>query len=156
MLVPSTAPEAAPTRILIGVAVGEPGKEDVAFAGRLARHFRAEVTILTVLPETDRGSRDNLGEGSPSPAESMAERFLLGNSRTLWRLGVPVSTVIRYGNAREQILAQLTEGQHDLLVLGAPLPGRDGVLRLGGLVGRLLPELKSCPVLIIRSPEAAS
>jgi sulfate transport system ATP-binding protein len=148
LLVPPTASDVAPTRILITVAVGEPGKEDVAFAGRLARHFRAEITILTVLREEDRGSR---GNGSPSPAEAMAERFLLGNSRTLWRLGVPVSTVIRYGNPREQILAQLAEGQHDLLVLGSPLPGRDGTLRLGGLVGRLLPELKSRPVLIIRS-----
>jgi sulfate transport system ATP-binding protein len=150
LLVPPAVPDITPSRVLVCVAVGEPGKSDVAFAGRLSRHFRAEMTILTVLPEEERG------HGSPSQAESQAERFLLGNSRTLWRLGVNVSTRIRYGTVREQILEQLAEGQHDLLVLGAPLPGRDGTLSLGGLVGRVLPDLKTCPVLIVRSPEAAS
>ncbi|HEY0782605.1 MAG TPA: ATP-binding cassette domain-containing protein, partial [Thermoanaerobaculia bacterium] len=57
----------APSRLLICVAVGEPGKEDVSFAGRLARHLGAEVTILTVLPAAVRGER---------ATEALAERFL--------------------------------------------------------------------------------
>jgi nucleotide-binding universal stress UspA family protein len=71
-------------------------------------------------------------------------------------MGVPVSTKIRHGAAREQIVAQLAEGGHDLLVLGAPLPGRDGRIDLGGFVGKLLPQVAHLPVLIIRSPEAVS
>ncbi len=135
-----------PERILICVAVGEPGKEDVSFSGRLARHLGAEVTILTVLPE-----RTHKVE-----AEEQAARFLDRSARTLRRLGVPVATRVRHGGVREEVLDQIAEGRHDLLVLGAPLPGRDGRIGLGGFVGRLLPEVSRLPVLIVRSPEAAS
>ncbi|HEY4573080.1 MAG TPA: ATP-binding cassette domain-containing protein [Thermoanaerobaculia bacterium] len=135
-----------PARLLICVAVGEPGKEDVSFSGRLARHLGAEVTILTVLPERTRDPQE----------EEQAARFLDRSARTLRRLGVPVDTRIRKGGVREEILAQIAEGKHDLLVLGAPLPGRDGRIGLGGFVGKLLPETSRLPVLIVRSPEAVS
>ena len=149
LLVPPGAAERAPERWLICVAVGEPGKADVSFAGRLARHLRAEATILTVLPPAARL------DGVP-PASSQAERFLAGSARTLARIGIPVATRIRYGGAREEILAQLREGGHDLLVVGSPLPGKDGEIELKGVVGRLLPEVSNLPLLIVRSPEAAS
>ena len=149
LLVPPGAPGRAPERWLICVAVGEPGKADVSFAGRLARHLRAEITILTVLPAVAQGEGVSL-------ATSQAERFLAGSARTLARMEVPVTTRIRYGGAREEILAQLAEGGHDLLVVGSPLPGKDGEIELNGVVGRLLPDLSNLPLLIVRSPEAAS
>jgi sulfate transport system ATP-binding protein len=143
LLVPAAAARGAPARLLICVAIGEPGKEDVSFAGRLARHLGAEATILTVLTEAERGR-----------AEPAAERFLRRSARTLSRFGVPVTTRIRYGLAREQILAECIEGRHELLVLGAPLPAAGGRIWLGGVVGALLHETAT-PVLIVRSPEAA-
>jgi sulfate transport system ATP-binding protein len=146
LLAPAEGQPAVPARLLICVAVGEPGKEDVSFSGRLARHLGAEVTILTVIPEAARGTQ----------AEPQAERFLAGSARTLRRLGVPVATRIRHGAVREEILSQIAEGGHDLLVLGAPLPGRDRRIDLGGFVGKLLPAVAHLPVLIVRSPEAAS
>ncbi len=141
LLVPSETPARAPERWLICVAVGEPGKEDVSFAGRLARHLRAEITILTVLPEAAR---------QDGAAQAAAERFLAGSARTLARMEVAVATRIRYGGVREEILAQLRDGGHDLLVLGSPLPGRDGEIEIKGVVGRLLPEIP-VPLLIVRS-----
>jgi sulfate transport system ATP-binding protein len=149
LLVPPGASGQAPERWLICVAVGEPGKADVSFAGRLARHLRAEATILTVLPASLHG-------GGVSQAAIQAQRFLAGSARTLARMGIAVTTRIRYGGAREEILAQLREGGHDLLVVGAPLPGKDGEIELKGVVGRLLPEVSTLPLLIVRSPEAAS
>jgi len=146
LLVPPDAAQKVPARLLICVAVGEPGKEDVSFSGRLARHLGAEATILTVLPPAARNPQD----------EALAERFLARSARTLKRMGLPVATRVRHGAVREQILAQLTEGEHDLLVMGAPLPGRDGRIELGGVLGRLLAEVKNVPVLIVRSPEAVS
>ncbi|HVG10824.1 MAG TPA: ATP-binding cassette domain-containing protein [Thermoanaerobaculia bacterium] len=145
LIVPEAHAGQVPARVLICVAVGEPGKEDVSFAGRLARHLGAEATIMTVLREEERGAS--------SPAESHAERFLTSSTRTLWRLGVTASTRMRYGNVRDEILAELTEGKHDLLVLGTPLPGRGGELSLGGLIEKLLPLplLAELPVLIVRS-----
>jgi sulfate transport system ATP-binding protein len=161
MMVPGAATEPhIPTRVLICVAVGEPGKEDVAFAGRLVRHLGAEATVLTVLPESERGSEGGIRSGgavgAARPAASAAERFLTGSARTLWRQGVPASTSIRYGAVREQILAEIAEGGHDLLVLGAPLPDKDGGISLDGLPARLLPDLGERPVLIVRSREVAS
>jgi ABC-type Fe3+/spermidine/putrescine transport system ATPase subunit/nucleotide-binding universal stress UspA family protein len=147
LLVPPDAPGRAPERWLICVAVGEPGKEDVSFAGRLARHLRAEITILTVLPEAAR---------QDAASQAAAERFLAGSARTLARMEISVATRIRYGGVREEILGQLRDGGHDLLVLGSPLPGRDGEIELKGVVGRLLPELPAVPLLIVRSPESSS
>jgi sulfate transport system ATP-binding protein len=147
LLVPGAHKGQIPSRVLICVAVGEPGKEDVSFSGRLARHLGAEATVLTVLPE-----------GRRADEVAQAERFLAGSARTLWRLGVTASTRIRQGNVRDEILAELAEGKHELLVLGTPLPGRDGELSLGGLVEKLLPLplLAELPVLIVRSHETVS
>jgi sulfate/thiosulfate transport system ATP-binding protein len=150
LLVPAGHAGPIPSKVLICVAVGEPGKSDVSFAGRLARHLNAEATILTVLPAHERGNGKDTGE------VERAERFLEGNRRTLSLLGVPVTTRIRYGSVHDEILAEIAEGKQDLLVLGAPLPRRGREIALGGLVGRLVPELGNRPVLIVRSPEAAS
>ena len=145
LLLALAAPVQAIERVLICVAIGEPGKADVSFAGRLARHLGAEVTILTVLPEAEQG-RPTAG----------ADRFLASCARTLARQGVAASTRIRFGAPREQILLERAEGRHDLLVLGAPLPraGRQHI-DLGGLMARLVRE-SEVPVLIVRSPEAAA
>jgi len=146
LLVPANADDKVPARLLICVAVGEPGKEDVSFTGRLARHLGAAATILTVLPPTAKETEE----------EVQAERFLARSARTLHRMGIAVETRIRHGVVRDQILAQLAQGSHDLLVLGSPLPGKDGRIEFGGFVGRLLPEVTHLPVLIVRSPEAGS
>jgi sulfate transport system ATP-binding protein len=74
LLAPAEAPAGTPARLLICVAVGEPGKEDVSFSGRLARHLGAEVTILTVLPPAADGG---------SVQTAYAERFLEQSARTL-------------------------------------------------------------------------
>ena len=47
---------ALPRRILVCIAVGEPGKEDVSFAERLAWRLAAQVTVLTVLPGPQSGA----------------------------------------------------------------------------------------------------
>jgi len=134
------APVQAIERVLICVAIGEPGKADVSFAGRLARHLGAEVTILTVLPPEGGGQT------------LAAERFLASCARTLARQGVAAVTRTRFGPPREQILLERAEGRHDLLVVGAPLPRAGGHIDLGGLLARLVRE-SEVPVLIVRSPE---
>jgi len=151
LLVPASSTGTVPRKVLICVAVGEPGKEDVSFAGRLVRHLGAEATILTILPEPARE-----GNSPASPQTVQAERFLSRSARTLIRWGVPVEARVRYGQVRDEIVSQLEEGGHDLVVLGSPLPDADGELNLGGQMGRLLAELTESPVLIVRSPEAVS
>jgi sulfate transport system ATP-binding protein len=133
-------PQPAPARALICVTSGEPGKEDVLFAGRLVRHVGAEATLLSVLPQDE----------SQLLARSRTERFLAGGVRTLELLGVPAQTAIRSGPVREEITTEVTNGNYDLLVMGAPLSQRDGKISLQGLVGQILNVINR-PVLIVRS-----
>jgi sulfate transport system ATP-binding protein len=130
-----------PARVLVCAAVGEPGKEDVAFTGRLVRHLGARVTVLTVLPD----------ESTPIE-RAQAERFLDAGARTLEPLGVTTETRLALGGAEEEILAALADG-HDLLVLGVPLPEGQGEARLEGIVRRLLARSGDAPVLVVRSFE---
>jgi sulfate transport system ATP-binding protein len=142
LVVPAAAPR--PQRLLVCVAVGEPGKADVFFAERLAWRLGAEVTVLTVLPESAAGD----------PPRHI-QRFLEAAARVLARRGVKVETRIRFGSARREILAELASGGHGLLVLGAPVPARGEPPRLAGLVARLLATTTPCPVLIVRAGEEA-
>jgi len=137
LLVPGSGP--VPTRALICVTVGEPAKEDVLFAGRLVRHLGAEATILTVLP--DKGD---------AHAVRQAERFLAAGARTLSLLGVVATSSIRYGLVRHEILSEMRDKEHGLLVLGAPLLGRRGRVSLNGVIGSLLDDVNDRPVLIVR------
>jgi sulfate transport system ATP-binding protein len=139
MVVPSGA--ALPTRFLICVAVGEPGKEDVLFSSRLLRQLGAQATVLTVLPE--RGGADFVPEH--------VTRFLEASASLLRSAGADATTRVRRGPALREILAELEEGDHDLLVVGAPLPAAGGRSSLGGLVSDLLETPPPCPVLIVRA-----
>jgi ABC-type Fe3+/spermidine/putrescine transport system ATPase subunit/nucleotide-binding universal stress UspA family protein len=139
--------QSAPTNALITIASGggEPGKDDVLFAGRLLRHLGASAKLMTVLP----------GTKSSAEQQQRAERFLAGGARTLELLGVPATTVVGHGLVESEILEELRmdspEGAHDLLVIGAPLPDDDGNIEVEGLLGRLLKTLTDHPTLIVRS-----
>jgi sulfate/thiosulfate transport system ATP-binding protein len=139
LLIPAGGPN--PARVLISVASGEPGKEDVLFAGRLVRHLDAHATLLAVLPAWTNGDF----------ARARAERFLDNGVRSLALLGVPAATALRYGAIHEEIVAEMESGQHDLLVVGAPLPRRDGTLALAGVVREILDDQLQHPILIVRS-----
>ncbi|MBX3014069.1 MAG: ATP-binding cassette domain-containing protein [Caldilineaceae bacterium] len=140
LLVPCSQP--TPQRALICVASGEPGKEDVLFTGRLVRHLGATAQVLTVLTEA---------QDTPETRERV-HRFLGQGVQTLETVGVPATKQVRVGRAREVILDELKKGGHDLLVLGAPLPDADGKIVLTGLVGHLIRTLKTCPILLVRTP----
>src|SRR5262249_13543834 len=129
LLIPGSGP--VPARALICVTVGEPAKEDVLFSGRLVRHLGAETTILSVLPGKD-----------DAHALRQAERFVTAGVRTLSLLGVTAKPNVRFGAVREEILAELREGEHGLLVLGAPPAGRRGRVSLLGVIGSLLDEVE--------------
>ncbi|MBX7237271.1 MAG: ATP-binding cassette domain-containing protein [Caldilineales bacterium] len=128
-------------RALICVTSGEPGKDDVLFAGRLLRHLGAQATLLSVLPE---------GEDLELNRER-AERFLGGGVRSLDALGVPARTATRTGQVGVEIDNELAAGKYDLLVLGSPLADRDGRISLAGVVGQMLNKVTEMPILIVRS-----
>jgi sulfate transport system ATP-binding protein len=130
-----------PQRALICVASGEPGKDDVLFAGRLVRHLGADATLLSVLPP---GSKD-------ADLLRRTEHFLEGGVRSLSLLGVPAQTTIRSGLVSEEINAELVRGDYDLLVLGLPLPRPGGKISLAGVVGQIIANVPDRAILIVRS-----
>jgi len=134
-------PQPTPTRALICVSAGAPGKDDVLFAGRLVRHLGAQATVLTVLPET----------GDQALWQERAERFLAGSINTLELLGVPAQSRLRAGPVAAQVQEEWSSGAYDLLVVGSPLPDREGHIALDGVVGQLIKIAQDCPVLIVRS-----
>jgi len=139
LLVPGAARPLPPRRLLVAVAVGEPGKEDVAFTGRLGRHFGARATVLTVLPETTAAAE-----------RAAAERFLAACVRTLERYGVPAVSEIGIGDLGESVRTRLSSGD-DLLVVGTPLPDESGDVRFGRAGRDLLEAAAGVPVLVVRA-----
>jgi nucleotide-binding universal stress UspA family protein len=97
-------------RMLICTGAGEPGKADVVFGGRLARHARAKVTVLHLYPP-----------GAESLIVERGARHLEQACASLEALGVACETrLAAHASPAQGILEQLVSGNHDLLVIGAP------------------------------------
>ncbi|MEX2143255.1 MAG: ATP-binding cassette domain-containing protein [Anaerolineales bacterium] len=126
---------------LICAASGEPGKDDVMFAGRLLRHIGAKATLLTVQNPllTDEFQLIQM------------ERFMAGGVQSLARFGIRANKQIKKGDPLTTILDEIRSGKYDLVVVGAPLPGRSGKLALTGVVGSVLRSAQNCSFLIVRS-----
>ncbi len=139
LLVPPNAASLPPRRLLVAVAVGEPGKEDVAFTGRLARHLGSRATVLTVV---DAEARDT--------ERRAAERFLAACVRTLERSGVPAEAAVETGDLSEAVRTRLSAG-NDFLVVGAPLPDDQEELHLGRRGRQLLEAASGVTVLVVRA-----
>ncbi len=137
LLVPVTAP--LPTRILVSVTVGEPGKRDVLFAARLARHLGSQLVVLTVLQA-----------GEPAPP---AERFLAAAVRTAAQVGVPAESRLRRGDVQAEIRAELAASAPQMIVVGMPLPDRRGHVALEGTLTALVRD-GGIPVLLVRAEDS--
>jgi len=138
-------------RVLLCTAAGEPGKKDVLMGAQLARSFGARVTLLHVEHADPRwGSGEPAAETTATRrARAWIERHLEQGLRTLRGQGVAAESRIRYGEPLSEILAEVAEGDHDMIVVGAhrertylDAPERDLV---AGLVHRA-----DRPVLIVK------
>jgi sulfate transport system ATP-binding protein len=128
-------------KALVCVASGEPGKDDVLFAGRLLRHLSASATLLTVsgsAPDTEQ-------------QQSRIERFMAGGVHTLEMFGVSPQFKLRNGNPQKEIVQEVKDGEYDLVVMGAPLPQKDGHIALSGVIDGVMKEAGNCSLLIVRS-----
>jgi sulfate transport system ATP-binding protein len=137
----ATQPVSRLNKALICLASGEPGKDTVLFAGRLLRHMGAEATLMTVLHET---------RGRDLP-ENRIDRFLKAGQQSLARFGVPANTLIKTGGLLSAIQDEMQKENYNLVVLGAPLPGRHGQVDLGQSIDPILSSVENCSFLIIQS-----
>ena len=106
----------------------------------LAWQLGAQATALTVVP-------DGGGTGEPP---GHVTRFLESCVRTLGERGVVARGKLRRGAALPEIRAELAQGGHDLLVVGAPLPAAGQPAGFAGLVAELLQQPPPCPLLIVQ------
>jgi sulfate transport system ATP-binding protein len=138
----ATNPVAQLRKALICLKSGEPGKDNVVFAGRLLRHMGAEATLMTVIPNTPPGEEYS---------SLRIERFLSDGQKSLDLFGVDSQIRIRKGGLIPAIQEELTMENYDLVVLGAPLPKSNLKPMLNGVTGEIISTIEGCSFLIIRS-----
>lgn len=140
-----------PSHFLICVAANETSKEDIFFAGRLAARLGADVTLLSVA-DSDSGApvpAEADGGTTATMVRNRLARFQDAAARTLALLGISSHAIIRSGDPRAVIQAELDTDGYDLLVLGMPLRPLAGARMRPFLLGAA-----RCPVLLVRSPDA--
>ena len=76
---------------------------------------------------------------------------MAGGRHSLEMFGVPTESEIRTGNPATEIIEEMQKGEYDLVILGAPLPNRDGHVALTKVVENVMKNAGNCSVLIVRS-----
>jgi sulfate transport system ATP-binding protein len=120
MLIPSKA--SIINKVLICTAGGEPGKSDILFGARLARHIKAHVTTLQVVPNS-----------SSTEVITRAEKYLAKADALLDTYDLEHDIKVVKGNPLEQISKVANDFNHNLVVLGA-----SAERRLSTSIGKLL------------------
>jgi len=128
-------------KALVCVASGEPGKDDVMFAGRLLRHLGAQAKLLTVLSQSV----------DTEYQRQQTERFMAGGRHSLEMFGVPTECEVSIGNAAIEITREIQQGGFDLVILGAPLADRERHVSLTKVVEGVMKNAGDCSILIVRS-----
>jgi nucleotide-binding universal stress UspA family protein len=135
-------------------------EDAVQLTGEIAKCTGASVTLLHVMAEPPVMYADlvRLEEDVERLLESDSELGvnLRGQKKSLEKMGVPVEVRVRHGLALDQIFAEVTEGNHDLIVTGTSLAR--GPLRhyiMGDLTRGVL-NRATCPVLVARAGKAAT
>src|ERR1700730_10762282 len=131
----------------------------VQLTGKVAAAAEASVTLLHVMAEPPAIYADlvQLEEDVDQLLNSGSElgRNLVRQKKDLEALGVPTEVHVRHGIVVDQVFAEASEGNHDLIVTGSS-PAR-GPLRhyiMGDLTRSILNRAE-CPVLVARSGKSA-
>jgi nucleotide-binding universal stress UspA family protein len=140
-------------RIVVGVTGAPHSAVDVRVAARLAQAFSAEVTVLHIVSQVPlvftglAQMRYNLDRflDMDAPVAQQLKRA----REVLAEYGVLNRIELREGLVRDEIIDEVVEGKHDLLVAGAHVHE--------GMVGRLLDDIadhlvRECPIstLVVR------
>lgn len=122
---------AQPKRIIVGFD-GTEGAQRALDAVAELMGYGSTLTVVTVVPEGDRGGRDTL---------SSAREFLLGKL-------VTASYVHRFGEPAQELVAAADELGADLVVVGRRGVG-DGTRHEAGSVSADVVRMAPCDVLVV-------
>jgi nucleotide-binding universal stress UspA family protein len=152
LIVPGEA--TTPKRMLLCSGGKRYIEKAVRLAGELARGVGASITLLHVTPEPPA-----IYAGLPRVEED-TERVLRSESELgvnlrrereiLQTVGVAVDVKLRHGPVVGEILAELREGNYDLVVAGSALSNSFRTYALGDVTREILNRTR-CPVLVVRS-----
>ncbi|CAG0928752.1 Universal stress protein/MSMEI_3859 [Thermoflexales bacterium] len=140
--------------MLVCTAGGRPGLRDVETAGQLAAQAKAAVTVLHVMSQVALSEKTYQPELEAAAAELIARQTREGlhleaalNQLTSW--GVSCAAKVRHGFVVDEIVAEVKDGDYDLLIIGANLAR--GLTRwlLDDVMAHVL-ERTQVPILVVR------
>lgn len=143
-------------RILVCTGGGPYIETAVSLTAQLARSLSATVTLLTVLPNLG-GLHASLMMRREADAEALLRsnsalaRDLGAEKRSLETVGIKVVARLRYGLVTDEILKELHEGDHDLVVVGVCSDPNTWRRYLVGNVTREIVHRTDRPILVVRS-----
>jgi nucleotide-binding universal stress UspA family protein len=111
--------------ILIALDSSDTARRALDAGGELAMALNARLTIISVAPEV-AGAAMSSGVDADALAREVQDeiRRLIGEAVESLPEELPVTTVLKHGNAGERIVEQIEAGDHDLLVMGSRGRGR--------------------------------
>lgn len=141
------------------------GERVARWGGQMAHWFNAQSTILHVMSQIPTSPRANMDELNETAEEAIAQRTREGTHLAhevalMQAQGatVRVAPKLRYGLVREEIVAEVAEGDYDLVVLGghqAPdLGGSRSLIReylLEDVTDQVIMDVDR-PILVIKGP----
>lgn len=142
------------SRILVAVDGSEHARSALQLATRMAAEQGASLTVLSVLSTPHVLTTElDVAPLDPRLVDGIYERLRQATRQWLdaWLAqdvpdALPCAIVLREGSPPEEILDQVEDGDHDLLVMGAH--GRSGLrgALIGSVTGRVI---RGCPVPVL-------
>jgi len=131
--------------------------ETIQLVGQIARAAGAEVTLLYVIPQpllhypVLREIED--AWGSLLQTDTLQGRNLKAGRDTLRGLGIETGISLRHGPVVEQIMAEIREGEYDLVALGSTYVAQSLYRYFVRSITDLVVEQAGRPVLVVRHYE---
>ncbi len=122
--------------ILVAIDLGDSSKQALKEAGELAAALNAELTVLSVLtPLPAYASTAGVDIAGLERDALVETQKTVDEALEHLPAGVTTHGVVRSGHAGTEIVAQVEDGGHDLIVLGSRGRGRVASGLLGSVVG---------------------
>jgi nucleotide-binding universal stress UspA family protein len=135
--------------ILVAVDGSETAGRALEAATELAEALNSRLTLISVAPEVPSFAYRSGIDARALEEEARNEtEGILRESVDALPGDLPVTTVLKHGNAGERIVEQLRAGEHDLLVMGSRGRGRVATNLLGS-VGAYVHYHARVPMLVI-------
>lgn len=144
-------------KILIATTLSSAHHQPVREGMRLAALTEAEVTLLHVMSQVILQDDEYAAQLELNAEEAIAQHTREGLEfehmlEHAEEFGIHTNTLIRYGLVEDEIIQEVTEGQYDLLVMGAHRPTMNQSwesLLIEDVASTVLIDTR-CPVVIVR------